>query len=491
MSKKFTSITQYRTGLHKKEFSAREAITELFSHIREKDPLIHAFLEVYEQEALQNADRVDKRIAAGESQGALDGVPMAIKDNILVAGHRATAASRMLESYVASYDATVIEKLKESGAIIIGRTNLDEFAMGASTENSAFGVTKNPYDETKVAGGSSGGSAAAVASGMALGALGSDTGGSIRQPASLCGVVGLKPTYGAVSRYGVIALGSSLDQVGPFGNTVYDTAQIFQIIAGKDSRDATSHEYDVSSITDFDSKKARSKVIGVPKEFMEKGMSAETEKMIQRALNLFKKAGYRIKEISLPHIAHSIAAYYIILPAEASANLARYDGLRYGGKAEKEKPKTENLLQTYLHNRGKGFGDEVRRRILLGTFVLSSGYYDAYYAKAQKVRRLIQNDFLKAFDPSADGVDVIFAPASPSTAFAIGEKVNDPLTMYLEDIYTTPVNLAGLPGISIPIESEFSKDNMPIGFQLIGKHWGEYDILNIGNDYETNLRSEF
>jgi aspartyl-tRNA(Asn)/glutamyl-tRNA(Gln) amidotransferase subunit A len=330
----------------------------------------------------------------------------------------------------------------------VGKTNLDEFAMGASTENSAFGITRNPYDTTKVPGGSSGGSAAAVAAHMALGALGSDTGGSIRQPASLCGVVGLKPTYGAVSRYGIISLASSLDQVGPFARTVSDVAKIFHTIAGKDSYDATSHAYDISDITHFDTSKARSKIIGVPKEFMEKGMSKETERAITKALDRFKKAGYRIKEISLPNVGYAIAVYYIILPAEASSNLARYDGLRYAGTDKKKK--VNNLLETYLENREAGFGDEVRRRILLGTFVLSSGYYDAYYTKAQKVRRLIQDDFLKAFSSSGDGVDVIFAPTSPSTAFTIGEKMNDPLSMYLEDIYTTPVNLAGLPAISIP-----------------------------------------
>ncbi len=480
------TISDYHTGLHERKFSVVEAITELYAYIEKRDTDVRAFLQLQKEEALAVARSIDNRIQAGESIGGLEGVPIAIKDNILVSGFPTTASSHILESYMASYDATVIQKLKKAGAILIGKTNLDEFAMGSSTETSAFETTKNPHDITKVPGGSSGGSAAAVGAHMALGALGSDTGGSIRQPAALCGVVGLKPTYGAVSRYGVISLASSLDQVGPFAHTVADVARIFQVIAGADAHDATSHAYDTSSLTHFDQSRARTRTIGVVDEYLhEQGMSHEVSVATQNALERFKNAGYTIKHISLPHVQYALSCYYIILPAEASSNLARYDGLRYASQTQNSKLKTQNLLQTYLDNRGKGFGDEVRRRVLLGTFVLSSGYYDAYYSKAQKVRRLIQDDFLKAFED----VDIIFAPTAPSTAFALGEKTQDPLAMYLEDMFTIPVNLAGLPAVSIPVDQEYSKEHMPIGFQLIGKPWGEYDILNVGNDYETNLRN--
>ncbi len=480
------TISEYHAGLREKKFSVVEAITELYAYIEKRDTDVRAFLQLQKEGALKTAQSIDARIQAGESIGGLEGVPIAIKDNILVHGFSATASSHLLEPYTASYDATVIQKLKKAGAILIGKTNLDEFAMGSSTENSAFGATRNPHDITKVPGGSSGGSAAAVGAHMALGALGSDTGGSIRQPAALCGVVGLKPTYGAVSRYGVISLASSLDQVGPFARTVADAAHIFQVIAGADVHDATSHAHDVSSITQFNQSQARSRTIGVVDEYLhEQGMSPEVSTAMQKALQRFEDAGYTIKHISLPHVKYALSCYYIILPAEASSNLARYDGLRYASQTTNHKPQTKNLLQTYLDTRGKGFGDEVRRRILLGTFVLSSGYYDAYYAKAQKVRRLIQSDFLKAFKD----VDVIFAPTAPSPAFSFGEKTQDPLTMYLEDMFTIPVNLAGLPAISIPVDSAYDRNHMPVGFQLIGKPWGEYDILNIGHDYEINLRN--
>lgn len=476
------TISEYHAGLREKKFSAVEAITELYTYIEKRDVEIHAFLQLQKDEALAVAKSIDTRIQNGESIGGLEGVPIAIKDNILIHGFPSTAGSHMLESYIADYDATVVQKLKKAGAIIIGKTNLDEFAMGSSTETSAYGATKNPHDITKVPGGSSGGSAAAVGAGMVLGALGSDTGGSIRQPAALCGVVGLKPTYGAVSRYGITSLGSSLDQVGPFAHTVADVAHIFQAIAGKDVYDATSHVFDVSTISHFDEVQARTRTIGVIDEYLhEKGMSFEVTHAIEKALERFKHAGYKIKHISLSHLKYALSCYYIILPAEASSNLARYDGLRYAGDAH---VLPENLLNAYLVNRGKGFGDEVRRRVLLGTFVLSSGYYDAYYTKAQKVRRLIQQDFFDAFKT----VDVIFAPTAPSTAFSLGEKTQDPLAMYLEDMFTIPVNLAGLPAVSIPVDSTYTQDHMPVGFQLIGRPWGEYDILNIGHDYEINLR---
>ena len=478
------TISEYREQLLEKKFSAHDAIQALYDYIEQRDQTVHAFLYTTKAQALADAKRIDTRIQEGKDIGILGGVPIAIKDNMLIQGTPTTAGSRILESYVATYDATVIKKLKEAGAIIVGKTNLDEFAMGSSTETSAFGPTKNPYDETKVPGGSSGGSASAVAAGMALGALGSDTGGSIRQPSALCGVVGLKPTYGAVSRYGIIALASSLDQVGPFARSVADAARLLQAIAGKDSYDATSSEYDTSKLLAFDTKKARKTVIGIPKEFIEgKGMSVEVKEGIEKALDRFKKAGYQIKSVSLPHVSYAVATYYIVLPAEASANLGRYDGMRYSALPHVDR---SSLQEVYNKTRGIGFGDEVRRRILLGMFVLSSGYYDAYYTKAQKMRRLIQQDFSHAFKE----VDIIFSPTSPSTAFTLGEKTQDPLAMYLEDMYTIPVNLAGLPAISIPVEKEYSKEHLPTGFQLIGKPWGEYDILNVGNDYEINLRNK-
>ncbi|KKU14564.1 MAG: Glutamyl-tRNA(Gln) amidotransferase subunit A [Parcubacteria group bacterium GW2011_GWB1_45_9] len=453
-----------------KEFSALELAKEFFEYIAYKDKEVGAYLTLDKDGAYVMAEKTDIAIAKGEEIGVLSGVPLAVKDNMLIEGLPATAASKILENYRAAYDATVIEKLKKENAVFLGKTNLDEFAMGSSTENSAFGITKNPHDLKRVPGGSSGGSAAAVAAHMAVAALGSDTGGSIRQPASFCGVVGLKPTYGAVSRYGLIALASSLDQIGPLTKTVEDAAILFNAIRGKDEMDATSVDLNLESGI-WNLEKVRKLKIGLPKEYFVAGLDKEVEKAVQNAIDSIKSLKIEFKEISLPHTKYALSCYYIIMPAEASANLARFDGIRYGSRAKK----AENLPELYKKTRGEEFGAEARRRIILGTFVLSSGYYDAYYAKAQKVRRLIKNDFDETFKE----VDIILTPVAPTPAFKIGEKTEDPLSMYLSDIFTIPVNLAGLPAISIPVKTE-----LPVGFQLIGKPFCEADILSLGQFYE-------
>ncbi|MFA6136423.1 MAG: Asp-tRNA(Asn)/Glu-tRNA(Gln) amidotransferase subunit GatA [Candidatus Paceibacterota bacterium] len=487
-SRKF-GIKEYHQGLLDKEFSVTEAISEFFGFIKKEDENIGAFLKVMEEDGISKAKELDKKLSSDNQISEMFGVPMAIKDNILIDGFQATAASKILENYVASYDATVIKNLKNSDAVFLGKTNLDEFAMGASTEYSAFKQTRNPLDLSKVPGGSSGGSAAAVAANMTLGALGSDTGGSIRQPAGFCGVVGLKPTYGAVSRYGVISLASSLDQVGPFAKSVADAALIFKTIAGQDNFDSTSNKINWSSVDEYKKEDVKKLKIGVPKEYFVKGMNPKVEKAIWDVVEKFKKDGFDVREVSLPNSKHAISCYYIILPAEASANLARYDGIRYSDVKEL-KGKELGLLDYYLKQRGLGIGDEPTRRILLGTFVLSSGYYDAYYSKAQKVRRLIFEDFAKVFDDKNDGVDVIITPVSPSTAFGIGEKKDDPLSMYLEDVFTLPINLSGLCGLSLPVENPetFSKENMPINFQIVGRHFEEKNILGLGRYYEEELK---
>ncbi len=457
------TIKEINKGLKEKDFSAEE-LTKLFlKNIDKKDKKIEAFLTRTSDSAKKQAKEIDEMISGGRELPLLAGVPFAVKDNILVKGVRCTAASKILEDYKAPYEATVIGKLKEKKGIILGKTNLDEFAMGSSTENSAFGVTKNPHDLNRVPGGSSGGSAAAVASGQCCYALGSDTGGSIRQPASFCGVVGFKPTYGAVSRYGLIAFGSSLDQIGPLTKTVEDAQIVFEAISGKDNFDSTSVEKrkETSSLKNFKDLK-----IGVPKEYFVEGINPEVEKIIKGNINKFEKKGAKIKEISLPHTKYALAVYYIIAPSEASANLARYDGIKYGYSAKKAK----NLLDFYLKTRGEGFGIEVKRRIMLGTYSLSSGYYDAYYLRAQKVRKMIKDDFEKAFRE----VDFIFTPTSPSLAFKIGEKINDPLSMYLADIFTVPVNLAELPAISLPAGKV---NDLPVGLQIIGNNFEEDKIF--------------
>lgn len=486
MDIKNLTIEKYHSGLKNKEFSVSEAIKEFFGYAKKENEKIGAFLRFSEDEAMAKSKELDKNTESEIQDNLLYGVPMGIKDNILIAGQKATAGSKILENYTASYDATVIKNLEKDKAIFLGKTNLDEFAMGSSTENSAFQLTRNPYDLSRVPGGSSGGSAAAIAANMALGSLGTDTGGSIRQPAGFCGIVGLKPTYGAVSRYGAVSLASSLDQIGPFAKTVKDAAIIFKSISGHDDMDSTSVKIDYSDVDDFSKIDAKKITIGIPKEYFVSGMSDEVEKEVNEAIGKMRRDGFNIKEISLPNTKHALSCYYIILPAEASANLARYDGIRYS-VPEELKSEHMNLISTYFKNRGTAIGDEPRRRMLLGTFVLSSGYYDAYYNKAQKVRRLMLDDFLKAFDKANGGVDVIMAPVTPTTAFKIGEKSDDPLSMYLSDIFTIPVNLAGLPALSLPTSKNFGEGKLPVGFQLIGRHFEEKNILALGNYYETQL----
>ncbi|MFH1894640.1 MAG: Asp-tRNA(Asn)/Glu-tRNA(Gln) amidotransferase subunit GatA [Patescibacteria group bacterium] len=471
------TIKQINNGLVKKEFSAFEICQKYLDKIKKEDGKISSFLTVTEDLAVSQAKEVDEKIKKGENLPALAGIPCAIKDSILVEGIKCTAASKILENYIAPYDATVIKKLKEREVVILGKTNMDEFAMGSSTENSAYKITRNPHDLERVPGGTSGGSAAAVAAGFCPFSLGADTGGSIRQPASFCGVVGLKPTYGAVSRYGLMAYASSLDQIGPIAKTVEDCRLVFDIIKGKDPLDSTSAESAFEAGI-FDLKSMR---IGLPKEYFIKGMDPEVERQVKDAVKKIEGLGAKIEEISLSHTEHALACYYIIAMAEASANLARYDGIKYGLSKN-----GENLLDVYLKSREKGFGTEVRRRIILGTYILSAGYYDAYYIRAQKVRTLIKKDFEAAFEK----VDAIFTPVSPTPAFKIGEKIDDPLTMYLSDIFTNSINLAGLPAISLPCgminnDSKNSSQGLPVGLQIIGKPFEENKIFDIAGLLET------
>jgi len=473
------TIRNFHEGLLNKNFSALEITQAFFNYIENENKEIGAYLTLLKNEAVLEAEGTDLALARGESLSLLAGLPIAIKDNILIEGSRTTAASKILENYIASYDATVIKKLKGGGAVFLGKTNLDEFAMGSSTENSAFQLTRNPHDKKLVPGGSSGGSAAAVAGNMAVAALGSDTGGSVRQPAAFCGVVGLRPTYGAVSRHGLIALASSLDQIGPITKTVDDAAILFEAIAGKDEFDSTSvsSKYD-EKLLNPDLENVKKLKIGLPKEYFAGGLEKKVEEGIDSVIASLKSLKIEFKEIALPHTKYALSCYYIIVPAEASSNLARFDGIRY---SRLPSLKADSLKGIYFEQRGRGFGEEVERRILLGTFVLSAGYYDAYYTKAQEVRRLIKEDFDRAFDPSFYGVDVILTPMTPTVAFKIGEKTADPLSMYMSDIFAIPASLAGLPAISIPVRK---RKNLPVGFQLIGKHFREADILGIGSYYE-------
>ncbi|MBI2623718.1 MAG: Asp-tRNA(Asn)/Glu-tRNA(Gln) amidotransferase subunit GatA [Candidatus Liptonbacteria bacterium] len=499
------TIRDFHDGLLNKDFTALEATENYYTRIREKDPSISAYLSTREEAALREAEQVDLAIAQNEEVPLLAGVPLAVKDNILFKGEITTAASKMLETYTASYDATATAKLKAHKAVFLGKTNLDEFAMGSSTENSAFQITKNPRDPTRVPGGSSGGSAAAVAADMAVAALGSDTGGSICQPAAFCGVVGLKPTYGAVSRSGLIAMASGLDQIGPIAKTVEDAAILFDAIRGKDPLDATSAEPEnpekyQEELLNPDFQKIKKLRVGLPKEYFDvEGLAPEIRNGVERAIEKMKGLGIAVEEISLPHTKYAVPCYYIIVPAEVSSNLARFDGIRYSRQGTRNKEQGTTLKDIYLRTRGEGFGAEPKRRIILGTFVLSSGYYDAYYDKAQRVRALIKRDFEQAFEH----VGVILTPLTPTLPFKIGEKVNDPLAMYLEDIFTLPLNLAGLPGLSLPVENRDKgqgtrdKDvtplshvpgsmSLPVGFQLIGKPFHEPDILGLGRYYQEN-----
>ena len=457
--------------LEKGGVSARELVAKYQDAIKKKDSILNAYREIFD-DAMEEAEAVDKKIKHGDTPRALEGIPFAIKDNILIKGKMAGAASKILEGYTASYDSAVIKKLREAGAIFLGRTNMDEFAMGSSTENSAYGATKNPYDESRVPGGSSGGSAVAVAAEMAAAALGSDTGGSIRQPAAFCGVVGLKPTYGAVSRSGLIAMASSLDQIGPIAKTVSDAEIIFNVIKGRDKRDATAVESNTPSI------KHKAQTIGVPKEyFLKEGMDGEVLKKVEEATKFLKSQGFEIREVSLPASKYVLASYYIVMPAEVSANLARFDGMRYGVREG-----GKNLLEVYTKTREKGLGPEVRRRIILGTYVLSAGYYDVYYGRAQKIRHLIRKDFENAFKDT----DVILAPIAPNPPWKMGEKTKDPLSMYLEDIFTVPANLAGVPAMSVPFGSvERDGKKLPVGIQLISPWFEERRLFEIGKIFES------
>ncbi|MDP2641416.1 MAG: Asp-tRNA(Asn)/Glu-tRNA(Gln) amidotransferase subunit GatA [Candidatus Yanofskybacteria bacterium] len=466
------SIRSIREGLENREFSAQEIARVFLSKISEREKDVHAFLTVTEELALSEAAALDAAIANKEPLPLLAAVPCAIKDCILVEGIACTAGSKMLESYVAPMDATVVARLKEKGALLVGKTNMDEFAMGASTENSAFGPTRNPHDTSRVPGGSSGGSAAAVGAKESLVSLGSDTGGSIRLPASFCGVVGLKPTYGAVSRSGLIALASSLDQIGPFASTIEDTERVFEAICGKDPLDATSVEYEYPSEREQSVKGMR---IGIPKEYFAKGLDAEIQSRVSDTLSELEKQGALLQEITLPHTEYALSTYYIINTSEASANLARYDGLRFGSKGKEPQG---NLLDWYLSVRGEGFGSEVKRRIMLGTYALSAGYYEAYYIKALKIRALLLRDFQQAFEQ----VDLIAGPVSPVLPFRIGERVKDPLAMYLVDVYTVPVNLAGLPALAVPVGT--SSAGLPIGMQFIAPAFQEHVAFRAGKAVE-------
>jgi aspartyl-tRNA(Asn)/glutamyl-tRNA(Gln) amidotransferase subunit A len=470
------SAAQIAAKIKSKEFSAKAVATAFLDRIKQLDSKVQAFNEVFADHALAQAEAVDAQSAKGQALGPLAGVPIAMKDNLLIKGEQCTCSSKILEGFRASYDATVVKKLRVAGAVFIGRTNLDEFAMGSSTENSAFKTTRNPWDTDRIPGGSSGGSAAAVAARMAPLALGSDTGGSIRQPAALCGVYGFKPTYGRVSRFGLVAFASSLDQIGPFATTAEDCALLLQIIAGADGQDSTAVDQPIPDYASGLKKDLKGLRIGLPKEYFITGLDKEVEAATRAAIKALEGLGATIKEISLPHTEYCLAVYYVLAPSEASSNLSRFDGVRYGHRAAG----ANNLLELYEKSRGEGFGPEVKRRIMLGTYALSSGYYDAYYAKAQKVRTLIKQDFDKAFEQ----VDVIATPTTPGPAFKPGEKANDPLQMYLADIFTISCNLAGLPGLSLPCG--LTSQNLPVGLQLLGKPFDEATLLRVAHQYEQS-----
>ncbi len=461
--------------IRRRELSSVELVRAALARIAAVDPEIGAFLTVSEGEALAAADAIDHRVAAGDDPGPLTGVPVGVKDVICTAGIRTTAASRILEHFVPAYDATVVARLKRAGAVIVGKLNCDEFAMGSSTENSAYGVTRNPWHTDRVPGGSSGGSAAAVAAREVPATLGTDTGGSIRLPAAFCGVVGIKPTYGRVSRYGVIAYASSLDQVGPMARDVGDAAVVLEAIAGHDPADSTASTRPVPSYRDALASGVRGLRLGLPKEYFVEGMQPEVEAAVRAAVTELERLGAVVEPVSLPHTDYAIATYYLIATAEASSNLARYDGVRYGLR---EGGPGGGLAEMYERSRAAGFGTEVKRRIMLGTYALSAGYYDAYYLKAQQVRTLIRRDFEAAFTRC----DALITPVAPTTAFAIGEKTDDPLTMYLSDIFTISVNLAGLPGLVVPCGADAG--GLPVGLQIVGNAFDEATVLRIGATYE-------
>jgi aspartyl-tRNA(Asn)/glutamyl-tRNA(Gln) amidotransferase subunit A len=457
-----------------RQITATALAGEFYARIKKEDAEIGAFLTLSEERAFAQAERIDEMVADGKPLPPLAGVPIAIKDVMVTRGVRTTAGSKILENFVPPYDCTAVARLEAAGAVVLGKLNCDEFAMGSSTENSAYHPVRNPRDKSRVPGGSSGGSAAAVAAGMAVATLGSDTGGSIRQPASFCGVVGLKPTYGRVSRYGLIAFASSLDHIGPFANTVKDVALVLRTIAGRDPMDSTSADVPVPDYVAELEKPVRGLKVGVAKEYFGSGLDAEVRAAVEAAIQKLAGLGCEIVPVSLPHTEYAIPAYYIVATAEASANLARYDGVRYGFRARAAK----TLAEMYRETRDGGFGMEVKRRIMLGTYALSAGYYDAYYLKAQKVRTLLTRDFDETFKK----VDVIAAPTAPTPAFKLGEKVDDPLAMYLADIYTVTANLAGIPGISVPCGENHEK--LPIGLQLFARHFDEATLLRVAHAYE-------
>jgi aspartyl-tRNA(Asn)/glutamyl-tRNA(Gln) amidotransferase subunit A len=467
------TIPRIQKGLSEREFSACELAREAIRFAEAGNSKTNAFLTFSSERALETAERVDEKLARGEDPGALAGVPVGVKDVIVTRGLRTTCGSRLLEHFIPPYDATAVARLEQAGGLVIGKLNCDEFAMGSSTENSAFGPVRNPHALDRVPGGSSGGSAASVAQGTSVVALGSDTGGSIRQPASFCGVVGVTPTYGRVSRYGLVAFASSLDQIGPFARTVGDAALLLGVIAGRDARDATSAFAPVQDYLPVLNEDVRGKRIGLPKEYFT-NLESDSGDQIQKGIDLLRKLGCVVSDISLPHTPYAIPAYYVIATAEASSNLARYDGVRYTARSDA----SETLSEMYRNTRGEGFGAECKRRIVLGTYVLSAGYYDAYYLKAQRVRALVAEDFKKAFA----NVDAVVAPVSPFPAFKLGEKVDDPLQMYLSDIFTITGSLAGIPCMSIPCGK--TREGLPVGMQILTNHFDEAGMFRIAASFE-------
>jgi len=467
-------ISELSALLEKRDISAKEITASVFERIGSVEDRIRSFVTLTGNQAMDMAEKADAEIATGNRK-TLSGIPIAIKDNMCTTGIPTTCASKILKNFIPPYESTVTSKLLDQGYVLPGKTNLDEFAMGSSTENSGFFTTRNPWDTERIPGGSSGGSAAAVAADECIAALGSDTGGSIRQPAALCGVVGMKPTYGRVSRYGLVAFASSLDQIGPITKNVRDCAALLNIISGKDQWDSTSAPVAVPDFAEGIGRDIKGLKVGIPKEYFIDGMDTGVEAAVRAAIKQYESLGAIPVEISLPHSGYAVAAYYVLATSEASSNLARYDGVKYGFRAE-----GKDLLDMYMQSRAQGFGAEVKRRIMLGTYTLSSGYYDAYYKKAQQVRTLIKRDFQDAFD----AVDVILTPTTPTAAFRMGEKTDDPLQMYLADIFTISVNLAGVPGISIPCG--FTSGNLPIGMQLIGKHFDEETLLQAAYAYEQS-----
>ena len=470
-----STLTVYEAHqrLRKRELSSVELTQAILRRIDETEDKVCAYITLCREAALQQAQAADRRLVGEADTHTILGIPIAIKDNFLTDGVRTTCASRILGNFIPPYDATTISRLRSAGSVFVGKTNLDEFAMGSSTENSAYASTRNPWSLGRVPGGSSGGSAAAVAAGECLAALGTDTGGSIRQPASYCGIVGLKPTYGRVSRYGIVAFASSMDQVGPLTKDVRDCALMLEAIAGYDPADSTSADVSVPRYSAALTGEIKGLRVGVPKEYFVAGMQPQVEQAVRKAIHHLERSGAAIREISLPHTEYAVAVYYIVATAEASSNLARYDGMRFGHRA-----RANDLMETYTKTREEGFGTEVKRRIMLGTYALSAGYYDAYYLKAQRVRALIKKDFDEAFE----FCDLIVMPTAPTTAFRLGEKTGDPLQMYLSDIYTVSANLAGLPALSLPCG--FDADGLPIGMQIVGNHFDEATILRLAHAYE-------